>query len=191
MQAKGTGWKSARGSIFREQAGWFIVASPSVYIYEHVTKAVISVKPMAIDPIFWDLVGLPENREQALSFRSNGAWICRPPNFAELDIEENDDPTIVANRLIAVATDQLENVLRSYSFDAFLLTCRDVAGAMGSYLPCVITTLIAMDRENEALAVCEEASAQGFGGGFLAPEGSFVEMAAAYLRRLHVCATQH
>jgi hypothetical protein len=100
-------------------------------------KAVIRVKPMAIDPIFWDLVGLPENREQPLSFRANGAWTCRPPYFAELDIEEHTDSAVVADRMIAAATDQLENVLRSYTLDAFLLTCRDGAEANESYLPCV------------------------------------------------------
>ncbi len=190
-QARNTGWKSARGSIFREQAGWFIGAGPSVYICEHVTKAVVSVKPMAIDPIFWDLVGLPENRDQPPSFRANGAWTCRPPYFVELDVEEHTDPAVVADRLIAAATDQLENVLRSYSLDAFLLTCRDGAGANGSYLPCVITTLIALGREDEALSACEGASTRGFDGGFLAPEGSFVDMATAYLRRLIADATRH
>ncbi len=191
VQAKSTGWKSASGSIFREQAGWFIEASSSVYIYEHLTKAVISVKPMAIDPIFWDLVGLPENREQPLSFRAKGAWTCRPPYYAELDIEEHTDTAFVADRLIAAATDQLENVLRSYSLDAFLLTCRDGAGTNGSYLSCVVTTLIALGREDEALAACEEASTRGLDGGFLAPEGSFVDMATAYLRRLIADATRH
>lgn len=191
MQARNAGWKSAGGLIFREQTGWFIWASPSVYIYEHVTKAVISVKPMAIDPIFWDLVGLPENRAQPLSFRANGAWTCRPPYFTESEIEEQHDHTVVADRLVADATDQLEAVLRSYTIDAFLLTCRDGAGAKGSYLACVVTTLIALGREDEALATCEEASTNGFDGGFLSPQGSFVNMAAAYLQRLKVDAARH
>lgn len=190
-KAKNAGWKSAGGLIFKEQAGWFIWASPSVYIYEHVTKAVISVKPMAIDPIFWDIVGLPENREQPLSFRANGAWTCHPPYFKEPEIEEHDDPTVVADRFIAVATDQLETLLRSYTLDAFLFTCRNGAGAKGSYLSCVVTTLIALGREDEALAACEEASTHGFDGGFLAPEGSFVNMATAYLRQLKVDTTRH
>ena len=181
MQARDTGWKSAGGSIFREQALWFIEASPSVYIYEHVTKAVISVKPMAIDPIFWGIVGMPENQQQPLSFRANGAWTCCPPIFAELQIEEHDDHTVVADRLIAAATGQLEIVLKSYTLDAFRLTCLDGAGAKGSYLPCVVTTLIALGREDEALAACKDASTQGLDGGFLAPEGSFVKMAVAYL----------
>ncbi len=179
----GTGWKSAYSSIFREEAGWFIEASPSVYIFEHVTKAVISVKPMAIDPIFWDLVGLPENRKQPLSFRANGAWACRPPYFAELCLEEDDDPAVVGERLFVAATEQLEIVTRSYSLERFLSACRETSSVDGAYLSSIIPTLVALHRQDEALAICEEACSQGLDGGFFAPEGSFVELAAAYLRR--------
>jgi hypothetical protein len=190
-RVKGTGWKSAYGTIFREQAGWFIKASPSVHIYEHVTEAIIGAKPMAIDPIFWDLVGLPENREQPLSFRANGAWACRPPYFAEVRLEEDDDPAVVGERLFAVATEQLENVTRSYSLERFLSACREANSDYEAYLSSIIPTLIAMHRQDEALAICEEACLQGLSGGFHAPEGSFVKMAAAYLRRSAMEATRH
>lgn len=188
---KGTGWKSANGSIFREEAGWFIAASPSVHIFEHVTKAVVSVKPMAIDPIFWDLVGLPENREQPLSFRANGAWVCRPPSFAELSIEEDDDPEVVAERFFVAAIEQLRNVTRSYSLERFLIACREADTVDGAYLWSIVPALIALHRQDEALAICEEARSQGWIGGFLAPEGSFVEMAAVYLRSRQRRPTRH
>ena len=190
-RVRGTGWKSAYGSIFREEAGWFITASPSVYIFEHVTKAVVSVKPMAIDPIFWDLVGLPENREQPLSFRANGAWSCRPPYFAELSLEEHGDPDVVGERIFVAATKQLENVTRSYSLERFLSSCREASSVDGAYLSSIIPTLVALNRQDEALAICEEACSQGLDGGFRAPEGSFVEMASAYLRRSAMEATRH
>ena len=190
-RVKGTGWKSAYGSIFREHAGWFIEASPSVYVFEHLTKAVVSVKPMAIDPIFWDLVGLPENREQPLSFRANGAWACRPPYLAEITLEEDDDPAVVGERLFVAATEQLEYVARSYSLERFLSACREANSVDGSYLSSIIPTLIALRRQDEALAICEEACSRGWVGGFLAPEGSFVEMAAAYLRRSATETTRH
>lgn len=190
-RVKGTGWKSAHGTIFREQAGWFIGASPSVYIYERVTKAVISVKPMVIDPIFWDIVGLSENRGQPLSFRAGGAWVCRPPYYAELCLEESDDPAVVAEGIFVAVADQLQNVTRSHSLERFLSACREASSSDGAYLSSIVPTLVALHRQDEALAICEEACSQGLEGGFLAPEGSFVEMAAAYLRKLAIEATRH
>ena len=189
-EAKGTGWKSAQGWIFREEAGWFIDVSPGVHIYEHLTEAIVRVKPMAIDPVFWDLVGLANNREQPLSFRAGGAWTCRPPYFAQQPIEEDCAPIVVARRLIDFATACLDDV-KSYSMDAFLGACRGAGSQAGSYLPSVVATLVALHRPEEALAVCEEAQSRGDNGGFLAPEGSFVDMAVAYLRRLTVGATRH
>ena len=190
-QVKGTGWKSAHGSIFREESGWFIEASPSVYIFERITKAILSVKPMAIDPIFWDLVGLPENRERPLSFRANGAWACRPPYFAELAVEEDDDPGVVGERLFVAATKQLESVARSYSLERFLSACREASSVDGAYLSSIVPALVALHRQDEALALCEEACSQGLNGGFLGPEGFFVEMAMDYLRRSAMDATRH
>ncbi len=190
-RVKGTVWKSAYGSIFREEAGWFISVSASVYIYEHVTKAIVNVKPMAIDPIFWDLTGLPENRSQPLSFRANGAWACRPPYFAEVSLEEDDDPAVVVERLFVVATEQLAEVTQSYSLERFLTVCREASPIDGAYLSSIIPTLIAMHRQDEALAICEETCLQGLSGGFHAPEGTFVKMAAAYLRKSTMDATRH
>lgn len=188
---KATAWKSVAGGIFREQADWFIEVRLDVHINEHVTKARIFVKPMAIDPIFWDVVGLSENREMPLSFRANGAWTCSSPCFAEAALREDGNPTIVANHMIAVANEQLEIALKSYSLDAFLSACLGPAEARGSYLASVVTTLIAMNRMEEALVACEQAQSRDFAGGFVAPAGTFVEMAAAWLRRSLVDATRH
>jgi hypothetical protein len=190
-QAMGTTWRSIRGEIFREQAGWFVSASPSDYINEETTKVNIVVKPMAIDPIFWDLVGLPENRDLPLSFRLTGAWTCRPPRFAELPLAEDPDPSIVAGRLIAAADEQLKLVSQSHSLDAFLATCRAAAEKSEGYLPSLVATLVAMNREDEALAICEEARETGQNGGFAVPQGSFVEMAAHWLRSTLSSATRH
>ena len=151
----------------------------------------VVAKPMAIDPVFWDLVGLPENRQLPLSFRLVGAWICRPPYFAELQVEENPDPSIVACRVLAAADEQLKLVPHSYSMDAFLTACQAAAERSENYLPCVVATLVVMQREDEALAICEQARAKGQDGGFGAPEGSFVEMAATWLRRSLSSATRH
>lgn len=180
---KGTGWKFAYGLIFREREGWFIEAMPAVHIFEHVTKTAISVKPMAIDPIFWDIVGTPESRKQPLSFRANGAWTCRAPYYAEICLDEDDDPLVVGKRLLVAADKALEEVVHSYSVERFLAVCREQNSVDGSYLSSIIPTLITLNRIEDALVVCEQAMSRGGLGGFLAPEGSFSEMATAYLRR--------
>lgn len=188
--SKGSGWRTIEGCLFREQAGWFVSACPSVFIYEESTKATVSAKPMNIDPIFWDIVGLPENVETPLSFRLNGAWTCQPPHFDEVTIEENKDVKVVAARLLNTANDRLA-VVERWSVEDFLQLCRSNGATEDSYLPCVVASLIALGRESEALDACESAKARGDSGGFLSPKGSFSDMALRWITGSLAKATRH
>lgn len=190
-ESKGTGWRSIEGCLFREEDGWFVSVCPSVYIFEKSTRAVISAKPISIDPIFWDIVGLPENNDAPLSFRLNGAWTCQPPRYDEVSVEEHEDVAVVAARLLEVADERLSHVVGRLSVEDFLQLCRTNGSTEDSYLPCVITTLIALGREHEALDACRSAKAHGDSGGFLAPEGSFTEMAETWISASISKATRH
>jgi len=188
--SKGSGWRSVQGSLFREHGGWFVSVSPNVYIYERRTVAHVAAKPMSVDPIFWDLVGLPENRDQSLSFRLFGAWTCQPPPFAEIGIPESDDVCLVADQILRTADEQLDSV-SSRSVEDFLKTCRESAPDEYSYLACQVCALIALRREPEALELCEAAKGAGSQGGFLAPVGSFPEMAERWIKGSMGKSTRH
>ncbi|WP_324133649.1 hypothetical protein [Bosea sp. (in: a-proteobacteria)] len=182
-QSKGTGWKTISGWLYQQRGDWFISILPSVYRNARRTVVSITVKPMAIDPIFWDIVGLPENRSMPLSFRANAAWGCHPPYLAEIEVEEHDDTAVLATRVISAADEQLEIIMKTLSADTFLAHCQNSGVRWGSHLPCVVSTLITMDRREDALAQCLEAQTRGKGGGFVVvPEGNFVQMAIARLQ---------
>ena len=189
--SKGSGWRAIEGCLFREESGWFVSVCPSVYIYEQSTKASISAKPMTIDPIFWDMVGLPENNDAPLSFRLNGAWTCRPPHVDEVSIEEHEDVGVVAGRLLAAANEHLANVVGRWSVEEFLELCRASGATNDSYLPCVVSTLVALGREHEALDTCKSAKARDISGGFHAPGGTFIEMATRWISTSMANATRH
>lgn len=72
--ARAAGWRYARGTIFRQSADWFISILPSL-LWKRGAVVRIMVKPMAIDPLFWDIVGLTNNNTPPLSFRATGAWV--------------------------------------------------------------------------------------------------------------------
>jgi hypothetical protein len=146
---------------------------------------------MSIDPIFWDLVGLPENRDAPFSFRFTGAWTCRPPGFAEIEVPESEIASDVAERILSIADEQLNAIVTSWSTDDFLKVCQERGADQDSYLPCTVSALIAMGREPEAASLCEAAKARGSSGGFTAPEGSFPEMAANWLKRSMAASTRH
>ena len=76
------GWRYARGEVFRQSGDWFISIMPSL-LWERGVVVRMMVKPMALDPLFWDIVGLNENEALPLSFRATGAWVLRPPSTDE------------------------------------------------------------------------------------------------------------
>jgi hypothetical protein len=191
LVSKGSGWKSIEGCLFREQSGWFVSVCPAVFVYENVTKANIQAKPMSIDPIFWDIVGLPENRDMPLSFRLNGTWTCRGPYVGEAVIDECENASVVAERILSTANEQLEKITRKWSTADFLHHCQESSDESDHYLPCVVTALIALGRTDEALAACKLARQRGNNGGFLAPEGNFTEMAISWIENSIAAATRH
>src|SRR6185437_12455637 len=72
-QAKGTGWRVSQGVLFRALDGWFLSAPTAVWIGRRKTQAEVFCKPMALDPIFWEIVETESNANMPLSFRHQGA----------------------------------------------------------------------------------------------------------------------
>ena len=188
--SKGSGWQATQGCLFREQSGWFLSICPGVYIDHHRTDVIVTAKPMSIDPIFWDIVGLPENRDLPLSFRMNGAWTCGPPAFAQIEVDECEEVDEVARRILEIASQQIDAVL-AWGVNGFLRVCQENGADAYSYLAPRVCTLIAMGRQPEALHICVSAQKADETGGFTAPEGSFVEMAISWLNKSMNDATRH
>ena len=188
--SKGSGWRSTQGCLFREQSGWFLSICPAVYIDHRRTDVSVTAKPMSIDPIFWEIVGLPENRDLPLSFRMNGAWVCGPTAFAEIEVVECEEVDEVARRILKLADQQIDAVL-SWGIKGFLQSCEENGADAYSYLAPRVCTLIAIGRQPEALRICLSAQIADSTGGFTAPQGSFVEMAISWLNRSLDAATRH
>jgi hypothetical protein len=104
-QARSAGWRYANCGIFRQQADWFVDVLPSP-LWERGAWVSLRKKPMALDPLFWSIVGLEENNRLPLSFRANGAWVLRPPAIdVHLALHE-DDPSRLAASVLEWSTAQ-------------------------------------------------------------------------------------
>ena len=104
--ARASGWKFARGTLFRDETGWFVSAMPSL-LWGRGAVVSFSTKPMGVDPIFWRIVGLAENEDQPLSFRANGAWVLRAPSEYDYVALSAVDPKLLAEAVIQYVTERL------------------------------------------------------------------------------------
>ena len=183
--ARRAGWRVAKGWLFREYDGWFVEVWVSVHAYAFRTRVELRVKPMAIDPIFWDIVGLPENREQPLSFRMLGAWTCSTPSVFEDEIHESDgQASAIAERIIEWSDTRLAQagpLLAPEVFVEFLRDHNRQSPLSYPYLAALVCGLVLTDRNCEVEALCAEATARGSHGGFTAGERDFPGMAREWL----------
>lgn len=118
-KARAAGWRYARGEMFKQAGDWFVSVLPSL-LWQRGALARLMIKPMALDPLFWDIVGLPENRKLPLSFRATGAWVLRPTTLDEpvaLDIGDIDP---LADALLTWSNGRSEKALAGASVQAML-----------------------------------------------------------------------
>ena len=176
---KGTGWKSRTGVLLAERGGWFLAAHELTKIASPQTFVRLVVKPMAIDPLFWDLVGHPELRGQSLSFRYFGAMTVGVLILEELEVSEKGGTDEIARRMLAAADSRLQQIVDDWTSDDFL---KGIAGKTGRYFTATVTTLLAEARYVEAQRLCDEAAARGTNGGFWSSKlGTFNEMVTRWI----------
>lgn len=162
--ARSSKWRVARDSLFKDHKGWFIEVQATISGSERKTVAA-RIKPMALDPVFWDIAGTPENAKSPLSFRAFGAWVCGAPTVAEEGIDEGDGSAeTIAAKVIAWADAQMNLPLLTADSEAYLDFLRTKGNG---YFANLITMQCLMGRFEEARALCQAAVARDDSGGFM------------------------
>jgi hypothetical protein len=178
---KGTEWRSNQGALFAERGGWFLAAHEMTDVASEQTKVRLVVKPMAIDPIFWDIVGHPELREQPLSFRYFGAMKCALLILEEPHVSEDGGPIAIAARMLDLGEQKLTEIATSWTADDFLSRIGNPAKPDQHFVT-RIATLLAVERFGEAQALCADSDARGKTGGFVSlTRGTFNQMVSRWI----------
>ncbi|SDR19583.1 hypothetical protein [Pseudovibrio sp. Tun.PSC04-5.I4] len=71
LVVKSTDWRQSKGVVFRQSDDWFIAGhwrNVSANASDGLRIEILA-KPMAIDPMLWEVMGLEENNTKPLSFR--------------------------------------------------------------------------------------------------------------------------
>ncbi|MFK8253284.1 hypothetical protein [Ancylobacter terrae] len=186
--AAGSGWRAARGELFRIYNEWFIEVVTTVSLTDYRTFFALYLKPMAIDPIFWEICLLNENNGLPLSFRAQGAWVCRPPRFTMYEANDASDVESLAATTLNWSTQQLATIDNLTMQEYFEFLRAAPRGHPGAFLATEVTSLALMKRNSEALAMCEAARRRGDEGGFIFPDAhgkrtTFVERAVEFLQK--------
>jgi hypothetical protein len=104
QSVKGTEWKKSSNFVYRTANEFFLTATLSVYLNADVTRATFMAKPIAVDPILWEILNMRENAQEPLSFRANGAFTCPMPEFMSGQLEPpTTTPSAIASAFLEFA----------------------------------------------------------------------------------------
>lgn len=182
--ARADGWRISKGWLFKERDGWFLEVRSYPWIVEDRTTAEFRAKPMALDPVFWQIVQTPENINQPLSFRLFGAWTCRGPAWSETSISEDDGADDIAFRILDWASAQIKDPPLPFETNAlikFITDRPERRGFEGGWLAEVITLLMLAGRSDEARSLCMTAINSGESGGYTVGSKSFPQLALDWI----------
>jgi hypothetical protein len=138
-------WKKSSCALFRQSDGIYQDIFIAVHRNSASTTTELRLKPMALDPILWDILDIPENRDMPLSFRTWGAFTCSAIPVYEAQIESfGDTAGDVAHRLIALYKDKIslvDHVLSEKPFSE-LVSSHPNQIERGAYAVTLVTSLI-------------------------------------------------
>jgi hypothetical protein len=154
LAVRGTPWKKNGNQIFARVGDCFVALDLSVYRNDVRTSAALSFKPMDLDPILWDILGIDENQALPLSFRASGAFTCTAVPMHECDLEQPgqtpDQVAAAALQLLNSSGKLHEMRLGSARFSE-LVAAHPNHVQRGAYAITLVTALIHEGSEAEAL----------------------------------------
>ena len=166
-QLKGTGWKKKHNSFFHQIGNNFHCVSANPYFeFNDGTPTMFlrvssKVKPMGIDPIYWDIAEMPENKNEPLSFRAWAAFKTNPLDFNH--IRSLNVPMVSTQEVISTFIDWKEKetkrateILKSEKFSQLFKDTKGENATKHSKPITLICALILENCEKEALKIAEE-----------------------------------
>jgi hypothetical protein len=151
---KGTGWKKSGSTLFRQSGDFFQEIRISVSLYDGTTAVTHCIKPMALDPIVWDILGMSENVGEPLSFRARGAFTCAGLPIHEQLLDQTAltpcDAAVALSAIASCSESRFEKVLNGSDFSSLLAQHRNQR-ERGAYAVSLVASLI-NDGDFEAAA---------------------------------------
>jgi hypothetical protein len=134
---------------------------------------------MAVDPVFWEIVGLPENQQQPLSFRATGAWVLRAPREEHYIALDESDPELLAEAVVEDATRRVVD-LGPISPRAEADTIEAMGDLRSNFAALEICLRVLDEDLEKAFALCSDRVLHD-SGGFRTGDRTFFDQARDWL----------
>lgn len=194
-QLKGSGWKKKHSSFFRQVDDKFLCASAYPYFeFEDSVPSMLlrvryEAKPMGIDPIYWDISQMAENKNEPLSFRAWAAFKAEPAYFhlgTTIGDPEKTVEDVISKFLnwMTAETKRVEDVLNNAPFSEIYLSLEPDADEHENYAATRICSLVLEGHKDKALEIARNLAPNSFRNLYYKNPGdrvNFYELTILYL----------
>jgi hypothetical protein len=102
--AKTNGWKFKSWFAYKAINNFFYEVNFYTSGIDNSVIGSLQFKPLIIDEVFWEIVGLADNKNMPLSFRGNGAFVIRSKNVFSFNLK------VIPENLYKDITNTFENI---------------------------------------------------------------------------------
>ena len=170
QKAKDYGFKFAHGFLF-SQIGENFVYSICIVTDTGKVDSDACIKKMSYDNLFWNIMNMPDNKLQPLSFRARGAFTSPCILVDGIEIEFDEDLDAVADKYCSAVAETAKSFLYNNDIGEYVLTNNSI------FCTPVLKCLEHLDRGNitTALEIAKQQIALGDCGGFMNEGKTFFE----------------
>jgi hypothetical protein len=173
--------------IYKLSDNFFVEVLLFASAKQDLISTIISFKPYDIDDLFWDIVGLQENKKLPLSFRARGAFVLEGSEIFRFDSEILlDKPSESIKEILEITNKKVNKVLEKVkdidSFISYVLQNKKPEEDWGE-IDLLIVIYIRENNFKEALRLLFDAKKRrgmcryGFG------EKNFYDLAIEYCQK--------
>jgi hypothetical protein len=196
-EAKNIGWKFSRGFLFKKEGGLFLTIIFTGLPKDRKLSWVLSFKHYEIDDVFWDIVKLPENRAEPLSFRACGAWVAPSmeiqsksivlPALSEVSIHENVKEVLaelnLLSRKVASSVTSYQSYLHVLEGYYSQLIAKHPNAIRTIWVESLLTSLLE-SQYDVAKSIATSRIEAGDSGGFNYAGSTFYQLANEYIEQV-------
>ena len=113
--ARQYGWRQSDYIEWRIESGYFICLDVGLYGYV-LREIELTIKPLYIDDLWWDVFNLSENKKRPKSLRGLGAFAVSAPQIAKYEVLNPD-------KALEYSPEAIESILQ----DLFLRIDKDIS----------------------------------------------------------------
>lgn len=188
------GWKCSRGFVFKkDRESFFTILVAGIPKTKKLSWS-IRFKHYDFDDVFWDIVKLPENKNQPLSFRACGAWVAPSMEIQNGSIvlnewEEEKISEQIQNIFAELDPLSIEVASSIHSYSSNLEVLENYYTQLMSKYPNAAVTIwverlltrLLESNLKEAKKISDARIAEGDEGGFNYAGSSFYQLANEYI----------